>query len=103
MTLARLAPWGYPDRMPVINNTTSPALRTTIQAAVAELAIRGIETIPDPDMVISTGDRVLLLIVSTGVVSFIQNLVENKMGKSILLPQRTTPLMPEAAPKDPMA
>ena len=83
--------------MTALNNTTSPAIRTGIQAAVAELAIRGAEVIPDPDLVIDGSDRGLLLIVAVGLVSLVQNFAENRMGKAILVPQRTDPPMPEAA------
>jgi hypothetical protein len=82
----------------VLNNTTSPAIRTTIQAAGSELIIRGTEVLPDPDLAIDTSDRVLLLVVVTGLVSLVQNFVENRMGKAILIPQRTDPPMPEADP-----
>ena len=83
--------------MSLINNTTSPAIRTGVQAAVAELAIRGAEVIPDPDLVIDSSDRGLLLIVVTAALALVQNFVENRMGKAILIPQRTDPPMPEAA------
>lgn len=83
--------------MTVLNNTTSPAIRTGIQAALAEGAIRLLEVVPDPDMVISTGDRAILLVVSTAVLALAQNFVENRMGRSILVPQRTDPVMPETA------
>lgn len=83
--------------MAVINNTTSPAVRTTIQAALAEGVVRLVEVAPDPDLDISLGDRTLMLVLLTGVVSLVQNFVENKMERSILLPQRTDPPMPEAA------
>ena len=83
--------------MSVLNNTTSPAIRTGIQAAVAEGIIRLGEVVPDPDLVISGSDRALWLIVTTGAVALVQNFVENRMGKSILVPQRTDPPLPEAA------
>lgn len=81
----------------MLNNTTSPAIRTGIQAAVAEGMIRLLEVVPDPDMDISASDRGLLLVVVTAVLALAQNFVENRMGRSILVPQRTDPLMPEAA------
>jgi hypothetical protein len=84
--------------MSLLNNTTSPAIRTGIQAALAEGAIRLLEVVPDPDLVISTGDRALLLVVATAVVALGQNFVENRMGRAILIPQRTDPPMPEADP-----
>lgn len=84
--------------MTLLNNTTSPAIRTGIQAALAEGAIRLLEVVPDPDMVISTGDRALLLVVATAAVALAQNYAENRMGRSILIPQRTDPPMPEADP-----
>jgi hypothetical protein len=87
--------------MAVLNNTSSPAIRTGIQAAVAEGAIRLIEVVPDPDLEISLGDRTIMLIVATGLVSLAQNFIENRMGKAILVPQRTDPPMPEAADDTP--
>jgi hypothetical protein len=81
----------------LLNNTTSPAIRTGIQAALAEGAVRLVETVPDPDLVISTGDRALLLVVATAALALAQNFVENRMGRAILVPQRTDPPMPEAA------
>jgi hypothetical protein len=82
----------------ILNNTTSPAIRTGIQAAIAELCLRGAEVIPDPDLVIDTSDRGLLLIVVTAALALAQNFAENRMGRSILIPQRTDPPMPEADP-----
>jgi hypothetical protein len=84
--------------MSLLNNTTSPAIRTGIQAALAEGAIRLLEVVPDPDLAISTGDRALLLVVATAVVALAQNFAENRMGRAILIPQRTDPPMPEADP-----
>ncbi len=83
--------------MRLLTNTTSPTLRTGVQAAIAEGAIRLLEVVPDPDLRIDSSDRGLLLIVFTAVVAFAQNLVENRTGRAILLPQRTDPPMPEAA------
>lgn len=83
--------------MTLLNNTTSPAIRTGIQAAVAEGAIRLLEVVPDPDLVITTGDRAILLVVVTAVVALAQNFAENRVGTSFLVPQRTDPPMPEAA------
>lgn len=83
--------------MTVLNNTTSPAIRTGIQGALAAGAIRLIETVPEPDLVISDGDQAIMLVVATSVIALAQNFVENRMGKAILVPQRTNPPMPEAA------
>lgn len=85
--------------MSIINNTTSPAIRTGIQGVIAEGCIRLVETVPDPDLAISTGDRGIMLVLGTALVSLIQNAIENKMDRSILIPQRTDPLMPESAPE----
>lgn len=83
--------------MTLLNNTTSPAIRTGIQAALAEGAIRLGEVVPEPDLNISASDRALWLIVLTALIALAQNFAENRMGKSILVPQRTDPPMPEAA------
>jgi hypothetical protein len=83
--------------MSAINNTTSPALRTTIQGAVAAGILRLIETLPEPDLVINDSDKIIIGTVLLGAVSLVQNFVENRMGRAILLPQRTNPPMPEAA------
>jgi hypothetical protein len=82
--------------MTVLNNTTSPAIRTGLQAAVAEGLIRLAEVIPEPDLEVGAADRGLWLIVVTAVLALGQNFAENRMGKALLVPQRTDPPMPES-------
>jgi hypothetical protein len=59
--------------MSAINNTTSPALRTTIQGAVAAGILRLIETLPEPDLVINDSDKIIIGTVLLGAVSLVQN------------------------------
>lgn len=78
---------------PSLTTSTSPALRTGIQAALAEGSIRLLEVVPSPDLMIAPADRALILVVLTAVYSFLQNWVEGRVGAKLLAP--TTDPAPE--------
>lgn len=66
-----------------MNDVTSPALRTGVQAAVISLVLRAVEVMPSPDFVIDPNDKIMLTVVLTGLAAAAQNTAENKLGKKL--------------------
>lgn len=77
-----------------LTTTTSPALRTGVQAALAEGAIRLLEVLPEPDLDVNASDRALLLIITTAAVALAQNWVERLAGHKVLVPRTDEPYRP---------
>lgn len=67
-----------------MNSITAPAVRTGIQATVTEGLIRLVEVVPDPDLVIDTPDRAIILVVGVAAVTAVQHVIEAKLGRRLL-------------------
>lgn len=73
-----------PNPVLTLGTVSSPFVRTGIQASLATGLIRLLEVIPNPDLVISSGDRDIIFIVATGAVCLAQNVVEKLKGRRLI-------------------
>lgn len=74
---------------PRLTTTTSAATRTTLQALMASGAIRLLEVVPNPNLVIDNNDKLLITGLLTGGVAYAQNLIEDRVGSKILAAAET--------------
>ena len=72
------------DPVVTMGTVSSPVIRTGIQAMLALGIIRFIEVVPNPDLVISSGDRDILMAIAVATVSLAQNLVEKLKGRRLI-------------------
>jgi hypothetical protein len=72
------------DPVLTLGTVTAPVVRTGGQVTLTIAAIRLAEVVPNPDLVISSGDRDLIFGVLILVIAFAQNLIEKTVGRRLV-------------------
>lgn len=72
------------DPVLTLGTVSSPVVRTGIQATLAVAAVRLVEVLPEPDFVISSGDRDLIMGCLFIAFAFVQNFSEKVVGRRLI-------------------